>query len=102
MKIEVEFDEETVRALGDLRDFLGLAPSVTHLEILKAADRRLYQLAAERDEAGEEAAGEERRADRAEELLLEAMPIIHESHGGQPSIRDLSLCPHPECTRFHS
>jgi len=98
-------DYKTQKEVDRLFDLLDLEPDADLRTLLAAAVDRIKDYDAvtyERDEETGRADREEERADRAERFLEEARPYIHAQHGGQPPLADLSLCVHPDCTRFHS
>lgn len=101
--MNIELDEATQRQADRLTDLLDLQPEAGLSGILEHAVLRIMKAEdtfGRMVEAEGTATRERERADRAEDRLDEALPIIHASHGGTPLV-DLSLCPHPTCTRFH-
>jgi len=103
--MKIELDEGTQKTVDRLIDLLGVDPDVGLEELLLAAINRVKkygEIRYVRDELSSSVIRLEAEAEFAKDRLEEARPIIHASHGGQPVLADLTLCVHPDCTRFHS
>lgn len=101
--MKIELDKGTQKTVDRLIDLLDVDPDVGLEKLLLAAIDRVKDhgdVCYERDELTSDVVRLEAGLAEATEFLKEARPIIHASHGGQPPIQDLRLCPHPECTGF--